>query len=503
MGGIFMTMRISGLASGMDIDSMVKQLMDAQRVPLTKLQQKKTQAEWKRADYTTMYNSIKDFKTLVADYKLSKTVNAQKAASTNEAVATATANGAAATVNHTLAVAKLAEGANITSGALGSAADKTSLATQFAGNASLPASDFTLKINGKDVTVKVGESINQMVSNINNSGAGVKAVYDSNTDRIFISTNTTGAAAEINFTGTDATGQAFLKDVLKMPTNPDSSLKLVSAGQDAEFTLDGVALTQSKNTFTIADVTYTLKSANSTTPLTTTVAVSVDIDKIVENVNKFVDSYNKLLAQSYSELTESKYRDFTPLTSEQKEAMSDEEIKQWEEKAKSGALRSDETLRQLVNSMRSNIYAAVQGISGEYDQLSEIGITSGSYLENGKLYVNETKLRQVLAEDPEAVNKLFAADGADSSHQGLARRLESTLDAAMKAIDKKAGVAKGAADTESVLAKELKEYNKRITALQTRLTDMETRYYKQFTAMERILQNLNSKSNWLSQQLGS
>ncbi len=499
-----MVMRISGLSSGMDIDSMVKQLMDAQRVPLTKLQQKVTKLQWQRSDYTTMYNSIKDFKTQVADYKLQKTVSAQKVASTNEAVATATANGAAATVNHTLSVKKLAEGANITStDKLGSTTDKTSLTAQFAGNASLPAADFTLKINGKDITVKVGESINQLVSNINNSGAGVKAVYDTNADRLFISTDTTGAAAAIDFTGTDATGQAFLKDVLKMPTNPDASLKLSTTGQDAEFILDGTTLTQSKNTFTIADVTYTLKSANETTPVTTTVSVSADVDKIVENVKAFVDSYNKLLAQSYSELTESKYRDYTPLTSDQKKEMSEDDIKLWEEKAKSGALRSDGTLRQMVDSMRSSVYSPVAGISGKYTSLSTIGITTGSYLENGKLYINETKLRQVLADDPEAVSKLFATDGADSSHQGIARRLDSTFDTAIKAIDKKAGVASGAADTESVMAKQLKDYNKQITALQTRLTDMETRYYTQFTAMETALQKMNSQSSWLTQQLSS
>lgn len=498
-----MATRISGLASGMDIDTMVKNLMSAQRAPLDALTQKKTQLEWKKTDYTTMYTKLRDFRNKTFDFKLSGSLSPMKATSTSEAVATASATGDAATVGHELIVTKLAKGASVTTGALGSAADKTSLATQLAGAAGAlpadPSTTFTVNINGTDVTVDKTKSVYEFISAVNKADVGVKAAYDATLDRVFFNSTTSGASAKVDFSantvGTD--GYNFLKNGLKL-ADDGAKITAGATGQNAAFTLDGVGLEQTSNTFTIAGVSYTLKAEG-----TTTVGVATDIDQTVENVKAFIKEYNSMLEAVNTEVKETRYKDFLPLTSEQRADMSEDDIKLWEEKAKSGMLRNDSILSNLVSGMRNNFADPVSGVAGKYNSAASIGITTGDYSENGKLYLDEAKLKKALQEDPDAVSQIFGSSGDTTSEDGIANRLYDTLKTAMDKIDAKAGVVRGSADTQSTMYKELKDYNTRIDTLTDRLADLEDRYYKQFDAMETALNQLNSQATWLQQQMGT
>lgn len=501
-----MVMRTYGLSgSGMDVDQMVKDLMKAQRVKYDGMVQKKTQAEWKKADYNTMYTAVKDFRNTVFNYKLSSTLSPRQASSTDETKATATATADAASISHSLTITQLAEGVKLSSsGAITtSTADdaKTTLAKQMYGGAA--ATTFNLTISDgtttKAIIVDTSKSIYEFVSDINNSGLSVKANYDSTLDRFFFSSSKSGEASQISFSAADADGKTtgaagidFLENKLKVSS-------ATQHGKDAKFSLDGVSLSQSSNNFTISGVTYNLKAVG-----TTTVGVTADNDKVIANVKAFIESYNTAIGKLNGELKEDKYKDFLPLTDEQKSAMSESEIKAWEEKARSGMLRRDSTLQEAVNAMRNNIASPVSGVQGKYNSLSAIGITSGDYTENGKLYLDETKLKKALEQDPEIVNKLFSATGDTSSKQGIAVRLYDTLKTTMDKIGVTAGYSAGISDdTESTLAKQIRAYNKQISAFSTRLVDIENSYYKKFTAMETALSKLTQQSSWLSQQLGN
>ena len=135
---------------------------------------------------------------------------------------------------------------------------------------------------------------------------------------------------------------------------------------------------------------------------------------------------------------------------------------------------------------------------------ASIGITTGSYSEGGKIYLDETKLRAALTADPNAVNKIFATDGAADSQDGITVRMYDTLKTAMDKIVSAGGLSAGVLDdTKSVLAKQIKQYTKDMTALNKRLEDMEDRYYSQFGAMETALTRLASQSSWLANAFGS
>lgn len=504
-----MATRTYGLSgSGIDVDQMVKGLMKAQRSRYDNMVQKKTQLEWKKADYNTMYNAISNFRNSVFNYKLQSTLAPKQATSSNDAAITVSANADAANISHSITVHQLAEGVKVTSS--GSITDtasgktKDTLQTQFGltGTFDIVLNDGTN--TPKTINVDSSKSIYDLVGNINNSGLNIKANYDATLDRFFIYTTKTGSSTKLDLSATTGTGKTFLEDNLKL-----GSVATVVSGKDAIFALDGVGsttipgdatnLTMSNNSFTISGVTYNLKATG-----TYAVAVSSDNDKAVASVKSFIESYNTVLGKINGELSETKYKDYLPLTDDQKTSMKDTDITAWETKAKSGTLRSDPILQDLVNNMRSSISSPIAGVTGKYNSLSSIGITTGDYSEGGKLYLDEKKFKTALEADPDIVNKLFAASGDDSSKEGAAVRLYDTLKISMDKIVGQAGItASTDYDNKSVLAKSILDYDKQMSDLNTKLSDMEDRYYKQFDAMEAALNKMTQQSSWLSQQLGS
>ncbi|PJN92047.1 flagellar filament capping protein FliD, partial [Bacillus sp. mrc49] len=155
------------------------------------------------------------------------------------------------------------------------------------------------------------------------------------------------------------------------------------------------------------------------------------------------------------------------------------------------------TLKSLLTTMRSSLYTAVDGITGK-NNLSSLGITTTkNYLEGGKLTIDEDKLRAAISEDPNAVYNMFMADGAEKGEKGLARRLRDDIQSSMKVITEKAGKA-GYVNNNFTIGKMVNGLDTRISAFETKLAKLESRYYSQFTAMEKAIQKANSQSSSLA-----
>jgi len=213
-----------------------------------------------------------------------------------------------------------------------------------------------------------------------------------------------------------------------------------------------------------------------------------------------VEQYNAVVDDLGTKLAEKRYRDFNPLTDEQKADMNEKDITQWEEKARSGLFRGDSLLSSIASSLRMVTSDAVD-TGGEYKTLSSIGITtSPDWKDNGKLYIDENKLRAALADGPEAVMKFFNNESAIKSEQGLAVKLDNMLKTQMESIASTAGRNTIGAD-RSYLGKEISSMDDRISALQDRLISIEESYWNKFSAMERALQQMQSQSDWLTAQL--
>lgn len=595
-----MVTRMTGL-SGLDTETLVQQMMLKSQTKYNNLYKKKTEAEWKKTLYGEIHSQLNELNKKLFDYSLSSKTMTKSTSISNDAVATVSAGSNAANASHTLKVTQLATGASaassgtITPAALnvyslklvnnteplaeqldlnlgtgetasftingtttitidenttiddlvgqinssgagvkafynssvnqfylradGSNPDnikveaitgdakseelidalrltqpgvnKDTLSTQFG---IAPNTDLTFEINGKTVNINSSDSISTLVSRINSSGAGVTASYDVNMDKFFISTTSTGEAAKIGFTASGAAAVEFL-DKLQLKDGSNQSIVAngpALKGKNAEFEIDGIALSQSSNDFNISGINYSLKSTNDSPVLVT---VKTDNKAILDNVKSLVETYNNLLSTIYSKTSEKYYRDFGPLTDEQKKEMKDKEIELWEEKAKSGILRNDSTLKGLASKMRTAMYSVSNSVNGNYNSLYKLGISTTDYSDQGKLTIDEDKFLKALEDDPEAAYKLFAAE------DGFINTLRKDIQSAMKDLETKSGAGL-LVDTSSSLYKQINRWGKEMDSLSARMIEEENRYYKQFSALETALNKMNSQSNYLTSMLG-
>jgi Flagellar capping protein len=293
---------------------------------------------------------------------------------------------------------------------------------------------YSITINGVTITGDAStDSLNTLLHKINTSSAGVTAYYDAANNRISFTAKEAGWVNGPNRDGDRITfddgGSGFLGTVLGLNSGVNET-----AAQKAIVTINGLESEQNTNTLTVNGITITLKAVG-----TATLTVRTDVDAVVAKIKAFVDTYNETLSLVQTKLKEKRYRDYLPLTEEQKKEMTEEQIKLWEEKAKSGLLRGDSVLQALEQSLRSIATAVYSTGSSAVNSLASIGIRSLSYLDNGKLYIDEAKLRQAIETDIEAVKKLFQQDGATEAEKGIAVRLYDRVAQAMKEVTRKAG----------------------------------------------------------------
>ncbi len=621
------SIRFTGLASGLDTQSIVDSLMKVQRQPLDRLKQQQQVIEWQRDDYREMNKLLKSFDTYLFDniYKQSKMLKKTVTTSNSELVS-AVANAEAGNVSYKIENVKLATAARIqstgsistggkldptkslwsqkdklsgltwkkedvsnsftvpegggtdfqlTRGAISDINAQTGTSEQFitvtkadgstenykivakaATESDKPTGkevyiddntgkmvfgeslaegdtfsvefkanylDFNIETYNEDGSTNTRESsfkfsgttsLNSVFNEINKSNVGINIFYDSGTDKVVTQRKATGELVKdgksINFVGESA---SFFTGALKLDSsNEDNS----SHGTDASFTINGLQTTRKSNTFTMNDVTFTLKKDSAGSTESSTISVKTDTDEIVKTIKEFVDKYNEMIGKINGELKEERYRTFTPLTDEQKAAMKEKEVEQWEEKARSGMLRRDTLLSSGLSKMRMDLYAEVVSNADtrtdkKYNQLSEIGIkTSKDYLDGGKLEIDEDKLREAIEDNPEAIYQLFMADGTASLNPndknttpvlGIARRLRSSIAETMGKIEEKAGNTYKTEHNYS-MGKDILRIKDNITRLEDRLKMVEQRYWNQYTAMEKAMQQLNSQSSQLLAQLG-
>ncbi len=216
----------------------------------------------------------------------------------------------------------------------------------------------------------------------------------------------------------------------------------------------------------------------------------------------FVDSYNELLNDLYTKYRETPNSSYKPLTEAQKNEMTEEQIKKWEEKAKSGLLYHDSNIRRIIDQMRSAISDSISGLDDDYkyDNAYSIGIsTKGLY---GQLTLDEDKLRAALNDDPDSVFKVFSTldstkkDASDAAN-GIAQRLGGIMTNAVKSISNVAGTSSDISD-DSKLSVLLRNLQTRMSNFQTMMTAFENQLYKKYDAMESALAMLGTQLNYVT-----
>ncbi len=371
-----------------------------------------------------------------------------------------------------------------------------------------------LTINGIAFEFDRTDTLSDMMTEINNSDAGVTMKYSTTADAFSITSNKTGAGNRISISETDSN---FIGST--------GILSNYTAGEDAVIYLDGEKITRSSNSIVINDVTYDILAESDAE---VSVSIALDTDSIYDMLEGFVNDYNTLIATINSKISEDYDRDYPPLTSAQKEEMSEDEIEAWEAKAKVGLLENDSILENLLSNMRAALYSSVSGVS---KSLYNIGITTSSdYGEKGKLEINEDTLRKAIQSDPDLVMNLFAQQSATypgtitartlngeeravrTAEEGLAYKLYDILQDNISTyrnssgnkglLLEKAGMEGDTTEYSNSIYNELDSLEDAIDEMLNKLEDKEAYYYSKFTSMETYISNMNSQLSALQSILG-
>lgn len=516
-----MVMRIGGLASGMDIDGIIEKLMQAEKAPLNKLYQNKQKYEWQRDAYRDVNTKLKAFDDfLFSDMTLASSLNKKTVVSTNSAISavpTTASNSQSLSID---SVDKLARSGN-KEGNIGVGVD-TSVKTMQELNSNFSSMQTVeIAVLQKDGTFKdqvfevnPTDTIDSVLAKFKD--VGLNAFYDKQSGKLGISTQATGVGglkvpasisdpdnndpdAVDRTIGTSAlikSGQSVFSTL-----GLGTSANLINNGQNAEFTVNGVKVTRSSNTFEIDGFNVTLNNTYVGGGQPITLTTKVDADNMVDKIKKFVETYNGIIASFSTQVKEPKYRDYAPLTDEQKTDMDEKEIEQWEKKAKSGVLRGDSVLNSTLSKLRSTMYSkggGKQDIAGQenfINTLYEMGITtSNKTSEAGKLIIDEEKLRAAIEKDPDQVFKTFSDTSKDTP--GLVQKLREDIKSTIITIEKKAGKS-DSTNISFQIGRSINDADDRIDHWKTKLSNIEQRYWKQFTAMEQAISNANSQSSSL------
>lgn len=358
-------------------------------------------------------------------------------------------------------------------------------------NTAFTENNLEFEINGVAITgLTTDSTLSDVILAINNSGAGVTVSYSSTSDKFIMQSNATGDISNISMSDTSG-------NLLKVMFGGTPE---VISGQNAKLTVDGTEIQRNTNTFELDGITIELTRKTNATDSPINLTTSQDTDKIVDSLKSFVEDYNTLIAGLNSRIREdATYKSYPPLTAAQKKEMSDREIELWEEKSKEGLLRNDSNISGLLSSMRTALYSTVDGAG---IAIFDIGIeTSGNWKDNGKLILDEEKLKAALTTNADAVQKLFT-----DSTNGLAVKMQDALKAAANVSSASSGTMVQYAGTKDVLTTnntlyhEMKTISDVINRLNQTYEREKTRYWKQFTAMEKALANLNTQSSWLNNQ---
>ncbi|MCK6206012.1 flagellar filament capping protein FliD [Bacillus infantis] len=365
----------------------------------------------------------------------------------------------------------------------------------------------------KNFLIQGNETISTLTSKVNGSNAGVSMFYDTFTKQMSLTRTETGKF-NVDSTGKSlgydiATNGTLIDEIFKFKTTePDGKVtQNVTEGTNAKFEINGITTERNSNTFTMEGVTFTLKQTfgeGTADPTASPVSINVNNNstEVFDNIVQFVNKYNEMIDTINKKIGETRYRDYQPLSDEEREAMSDKQQEMWDDKAKSGLLRRDPILSGALTEMRMDFY---QGVSNDkvnplYNQLAKLGIeTSSNYLEGGKLIINETKLKAAIESDPESVENFFRGEGTTEGQKGVINRLYDTATSVMDKLKVKAGNNFSTSKQYS-MGRELDEIGDRITRFEDRLKQVEDRYWSQFTAMEKAIQRANEQSAYLMQQ---
>ncbi len=451
-----------GVGSGLDLSSILDSLTAAQKATLTPISNQQSSFTAKLSAYGTLKSALTTFQTANTALSKADLFSATSTTSSTTAFSAITAGNAIAG-KYTISVTHLAQAQTLTTS---TTRDDTKTA--------IAASDSKLTIqqggNKAPITIDISaanSSLSAIRDAINNAKAGVSAsiINVGNSEyRLSVTSNDTGLdnAMTLSVSGDDAL-QSFMSYGAS-----GNGMEVSVVAQNAQLTVNNVAIENSSNTISDALENITL-NLNDVTTGNQTLTITQDTAKAQSAIKDWVNAYNSLI-DNFSSLTK-----YTAV-----DAGSDSQS------SGNGALPGDSTLRTIQTQLKSMLSNTVS--SSNYKTLAQMGITTDP--SNGKLELDADKLTAALKKDASGVGALIVGDGKKTG-------ITTTIGVNLTSWLSTTGIIKAATDGVSkTLNKLTKDYN----AASDRIDAQVARYKEQFTQLDVLMTSLNSTSSYLTQQ---
>ena len=540
-----MTMRITGLSSGLDTESIITELTKVQKTKVDKVKSDQKKHDMKLDKWKDLNKKVVSFynKTL-SNLRFDSSYTKKTTTSSNDDAVTITTSGSAMNSAQKLSVDKLANSAYMTGSKVstksGSAITKTSTTLEeLSGYTNSSMSD---DVKGKvrikfgpepeegaednreyvDIEIKGTDTIAEAVAKFKEANIykktdeeeesykkeiefGLNANFDETQGRMYLTSTKSGSAANfsIDYEHSD------MNVVESLGLNRSNDMSVVK-GEDAEITLNGVKYTSDSNTFDINGLTITAKQKAEDITLTT----SDDTSGIYDMIKGFLKEYNDLIGEMATMYNADNADEYQILTADEKESMTEEEIEEWNKKIEDGLLSKDPTIGRTMREMKNIMLSAFD--MGEINEktgkpfktsFASFGIATLSYFnteenERGQWHIdgdeddentssNEDKLKAMITKNPDLVRTFF---------KQIANDMYSKLGDLMKGTEFSSSFT---LYEDKQMKKQVDKYKTQLKDEQKKLEAMEDKYYDQFAQMEKAMTELNSKQSALGGMLGA
>lgn len=570
-----MAMRVSGINSGLDTDSIVQELVSAYNTKTEKYQKEQTKLSWKQEIWKGLNTKVYSLYNNVGKLRFSSAYSTKKTTSSDTTKATVSASNNAVNGTQKLHVLATAQSGYLTGGKLSLReevidADGTTKLQDVKGAVKAETKLSELGFTGDEASLNInttdedGNAVTKTVSLTKDSTIqdvvnalkdnGLNASFDANNGRIFVSSKNTGKAADFSLSSAttklvekkdadgnvikDSNGKPEMESVTLSGEEQVASKKLIGLlgldtdssntygnkaakidGRDAVIALNGVKYTNTTNDFAInglnisvngvtddvADPDSTdLSSLNDSTAIS--INTTTDSQGIYDTVKDFLTEYNNIINEITKLYNADSAGSYEPLTDDEKDKMSDTEIEKWETKIKDSLLRRDSSLSSVMNTMMTSMSQPIE-INGKSYSLSSFGIQTLGYLnaaenEQNAYHIdgdeddentsgNQDKLMAAITSDPDTVIEFM---------KQLSTNLYKSIDDQMQSNDLRS---RYKIYNDKEMDKQYKNLTKTIKEWESKVSDKEEYYYKQFSNMETALAKLQSQTSSISSMLGN
>lgn len=541
-----MPIRMTGMVSGLDTDSIVKELVSAYSTKKEKYEKERTKLGWKQEIWKDLNKEVNTFYKSVGNLRFEGGYSTKKTTSSDTAKATVSAGSNAVTGTQKLHVLSTAQSGYLTGGKI-TASDSSAKVTS---STKLSELGFTedetaLKFiakdkDGKDISADIKLSKDSTISDAVKAlrDVGLNASFDENNGRIFLSSSATGASTDFSLKSDGSDASKNLLNTLALNTDAsevtEASKRATKIdGSDAAIVLNGVVYTSSSNNFSINGLSISVNAVTDSvdlskaktngsldadkisdmlvnTPLNDSEAISIttstDTQGIYDKIKDFITSYNNIINKMTKLYNADSAGNYEPLTDDEKSEMSDSEIEKWETKIKDSLLRRDSTLSTVMSAMTTAMSGGAT-VNGKTYFLSNFGISTLGYMnaaenEQNAYHIdgdeddentsgNTDKLMTALNSDPDTVMD-FMKQMATNLYNAIDKQMTSTTLRSKYSIY-----------NDKEMTTQYKNYTTTIKEWETKISNKEDYYYKKFSSMEIALSKLNSQTSSLSGLIGS